>query len=72
MSKIHPDLLKKQLEDCKSVFKDMKFISDEMEEENKDPDFYYCNCCGHDQIESGMGNSCDNCGMFNVMEEGYY
>ena len=41
-------------------------------EGNEVPDYYYCNCCNHTQSELGMGNSCDNCGVFGVMEAEYF
>ena len=37
-----------------------------------EPDYYYCSCCNHTQVKPGMGNGCDNCGLFNVMEEGNF
>lgn len=44
----------------------------EYEDEDQEPDCYHCTCCGNTQIKPGMGNSCDSCGMFNVMEEEYF
>ena len=41
-------------------------------EENDEPDYYYCNCCNHTQSDLGWGASCDKCGLFNVMEAGYF
>ena len=40
--------------------------------EETGPDYYSCSCCQHTQAEPGMGNGCDRCGLFNVMEEEYY
>jgi len=40
--------------------------------EADEPDYYYCTCCNHTQTKPSFGRSCDNCGMFNVMEEGHY
>jgi predicted ATP-dependent serine protease len=37
-----------------------------------EPDYYFCSCCNHTQSKPAMGNGCKNCGMFNVMEEGYF
>jgi len=42
------------------------------EDEDQTPDYYYCTCCNHTQVSPGMGNSCDNCGLFNVMEAEYF
>jgi len=36
------------------------------------PDYYYCTCCNHTQTDRGWGGSCDNCGLFNVVKEGYF
>jgi len=38
----------------------------------QEPDYYYCSCCDHVQVKPGMGNGCDNCGLFNVMEAEYF
>ena len=40
--------------------------------DDKEPDYYYCTCCNHAQTKPGMGNGCDNCGLFNVMEAEYF
>lgn len=42
------------------------------EEDEQEPDYYYCTCCNHAQASPGMGNGCDNCGLFNVMEAEYF
>ncbi len=42
------------------------------DEEEREPDYYLCSCCGNTQLEPGMGNSCNRCGMFHVMSEEYY
>jgi len=42
------------------------------EEDCQEPDYYYCSCCNHTQVKPGMGNGCDNCGLFNTMEEGNF
>ncbi len=38
------------------------------EDDPIEPDHYSCTCCGHVQALAGMGHSCENCGLFNVME----
>lgn len=51
------------------------FESDEYLEGNMEaeqPDYYYCSCCNHTQSKPSMGRGCNHCGMFNVMEEGYF
>lgn len=42
------------------------------EDDEQEPDYYYCTCCNHTQTKPGMGNGCDNCGLFNVMEAEYF
>ncbi len=41
-------------------------------EEYDEPDYYYCSCCNHTQSVQSWGNSCDNCGLTGVMEEGHF
>ena len=40
--------------------------------EANEPDYYYCICCNNTMTEPDFGRSCGNCGMFNVMQEGYF
>lgn len=40
--------------------------------EADEPDYYSCDCCGNTQLFPSMGNSCDSCGLFNVMQEEYF
>lgn len=54
-------------EDC-----NIDYDEDDFEDGYPEPDYYYCNCCGHTQQQEGMGNSCDSCGLFGVMEEDYF
>ena len=42
------------------------------EHDDETPDYYYCSCCYHSQLKPGMGNSCNHCGLFNVMEPEYF
>lgn len=64
---------------CKIVFEskfDNNFCpaceEDEREEEfqNRDPDYYICNCCGFSSIKYYGGWGCPKCTA--IMEEGYY
>ncbi len=42
------------------------------DDEPQEPDYYLCSCCGNYQTLLSFGNSCDKCGMFNVMTGEYF
>ena len=60
--------------ECIDSEQDNDYYSQEDIEEmqNAEPDYWYCECCNHTQVKPSMGRGCDNCGMFNVMAEGYF
>lgn len=52
---------------CLSCFNQMMMDDDE---DNKEPDFYECFCCGHSQTKKPSGFGCPKCTA--QMEEGYF